>query len=225
MRKQSNVEREAYTGVVLKEDQVLVPMLADENFLRTNEVTGDKVRCWSTAGVGYKVVFAPVKDTEEAVGFAMEHFQATVNELLDSTLGPNRFSRCLIPQMDGSFKVCPKKRGNNRCKCEDCPNRGKYEREDRGTTSLDAIFEQFAAEIPAQDDIETEVLLPIMLEDFMRRMEKNRPRTYDTLSLLRGDRKRKDVIAEIQEKYDLGSSRAYDILNDAIARLMKEFDL
>ena len=33
-------------------------------------------------------------------------FDAAVNELLDEMLGPNRHSRCLVPQPDGTKKVC-----------------------------------------------------------------------------------------------------------------------
>lgn len=218
----SKDERQAYNGLPLKEGEVLVPTLADDNFIRTNEVSGDKLRSWRMAGVDYTVAFYPV--AADAVKHAMSQYHSQVNDLLDRKLGPNRDARCLIPQEDGSFVVCPKKRGDNRCACKDCPYHGVYEREDKGIVSLDEIHDDYELDVPASNNTEAEALLPIILDDLMSELKEKNPRIYTVLSLLKEGKDKKDVLKSIKEKYKLRSdSRAYDIFADAMDELRKQF--
>lgn len=51
------------------------------------------------------------------------------------------YGRCLIPQQDGTYKACPKKKGTNHPDCAHCPHKAEYEREKPKTTSYEVLTE------------------------------------------------------------------------------------
>ena len=85
-------------------------------------------------------MFVPVPTDQETI--SQQVFDAAVNELLDEKLGPNRHSRCLVPQPDGTKKVCPKIKDGNHAPCATCPHKGEYEREDKSTVSIETLKEK-----------------------------------------------------------------------------------
>lgn len=85
-------------------------------------------------------------------------FDAAVNELLDEKLGPNRHSRCLVPQPDGTKKVCPKVKDGNHAPCATCPHKGEFERENKSMVSIETLNEDEYHPMQAAPSAETEAL-------------------------------------------------------------------
>lgn len=209
-------DREAYNGVPLKVGEALVPMVVDEQFLDLNAVSADKVRTWQMAGITYRVVFYAVPEDKSQM--AMQQYYSEVNDLLNLKLGRNRDSRCLIPQEDGSFKVCPKKSGDNRCACKDCPYNGKLQKEDRGIASLDKMLEEDDWQAPAPDNVEDEALLGMTLADLLEYLTEKYPRYHKIVTLgLQGF-----TTKEIVDKLGVNKSRAYQEINNA-KKTVKDF--
>lgn len=100
----------------------------------------ENIHTWKSAGCVYQVMFYPVP--KSAKKLAIQQFAFELNEFL----GTNHDARCLIPQEDGSTKVCLKKNSYNRHSCVDCPYSGKYERD---VDSLDALLEVGYEPIPS----------------------------------------------------------------------------
>ena len=118
-----NPNWKSYNGEPLQEGETLVPYLVDD--LEYAVILGlipNHMRIWTKAGIQFNVMFVPVPE-EQAEIFRKE-FNSSVNELLDQKLGRNRFSRCLVPQPDGSRKPCPKLKNGNHPPCATCPHRG-----------------------------------------------------------------------------------------------------
>lgn len=205
----------SYNDQPLKADEELVPQLTDKQYARDLGANLANLRTWEKSGVSYTVMFVPVKKNE--VKQAWSAFQADVNELLDQKLGPNRFSRCMVSQPDGSFKPCPKRKGNNHEICANCPHRNEYEKEDRAQVSWSELEEMDYAggvESHADDSYKVEMLLKELVEE----LKKNDPRLARivTLSFIGVE---KDKIFE-----DIGvkKSQGYDLWKEA-ERLTKEF--
>ena len=114
--------RKPYNDKPLREGEVLVPQMVTDRWYAIS-IGGNprNFRTWTLAGIRYTVMFVPVSKDKEAI--SMKAFTEALNELLDERLGPNRHSRCLIPQPDGSVKICPKVNGNNHAPCAQCPHR------------------------------------------------------------------------------------------------------
>ncbi len=223
MAKKSENERTAYTGIPLKAGEVLVPMLVDEDFIKIYQLSDDKIRTWFQAGVSFTVAFNAVP--AESKELAMEQFNSAVNELLDRKLGSSRDSRCLIPQPDGSVKVCPKKRGDNRAACKDCPNRGIYKKEDKAIVSLEEMEDEYEFSPAAYDDTEKEAVFPIILNDLLTKLKDEDERIYEVLMRLSEGDDRKDIVIRLTEKYGIKTSRAYGVIKEAVNRLMEELNL
>ena len=155
------------------------------------------------AGITYRVVFYAVPEDKSQM--AMQQYYSEVNDLLNLKLGRNRDSRCLIPQEDGSFKVCPKKSGDNRCACKDCPYNGKLQKEDRGIASLDKMLEEDDWQAPA-------------LADLLEYLTEKYPRYHKIVTLgLQGF-----TTKEIVDKLGVNKSRAYQEINNA-KKTVKDF--
>lgn len=209
-------DREVYNGIPLKVGEALVPMVVDEQFLDLNAVSADKVRTWQMAGITYRVVFYPVPN--DKVQMAMQQYYSEVNDLLNLKLGRNRDSRCLIPQEDGSFQVCPKKNGDNRCACKDCPYNGKLQKQDKGSASLDKMLEENDWETPSSDNVEDEALLGMTLAALLDYLMEKYPRYHKIVTLgLQGF-----TTKEIVEKLGVNKSRAYQEINNA-KKAVKDF--
>ena len=204
-------ERKSYDNRPVKPGEVLVPMIVDNELINLYDMDRHNIRTWTKAGVSYKVAFYPVPAKDEQL--AMTQFNSQLNELL----GEKRDARCLIPQPDGSLKVCPKKNGDNRCKCVDCPYNGIYEREDKHHASLETLFEEHDFEVAGDTNVEEIVILSDSLESLLQQLETKNPRYAKIISLISDG----FTSAEIIEKIELANSRGYQEINNA-QKLAKE---
>ena len=123
-----------YNNEPLKDGEVLVLMRFDENE-RINITNPNSIVTVPTAGGYVKAVLKAVPKEFEAT--AKEQFNSWVRD--DQ---PVHYGRCLIPQPDGTKKVCPKKRGDNHPDCAHCPHNGEYEREMPKMVSLEGLQEK-----------------------------------------------------------------------------------
>ncbi len=127
----------SYNNEPLRDGEILVPQLVSHEYAIARGADPANLRTWTKSGVRFLVMFVPVPVAQEKI--CRQEFNSEVNELLDERLGPNRRSRCLIPQPDGSVKTCPKRKNGNHAPCAACPYRGVYEKEDRSVVSLDEL--------------------------------------------------------------------------------------
>lgn len=204
-------ERKAYDNRTVKPGEVLVPMVVDDELIDLYEMDKRNIRTWHMGGVPYKVAFYPVP--ADNVKTAMSQFNSQVNELL----GERRDARCMVPQPDGSYKVCPKKNGNNRCACVDCPHNGEYEREDKTIASLDYMMDEFEYEPSANQSAEDKAMLAYTLEDLFERLHEIDPR-MEQIVLMGLDGVDKEVIFE---KLGLKKSQAYNIYKQTKTETIK----
>lgn len=202
--------RKPYNNVPLREGEVLVPQLVDDRAYAI-AIGADPVnlRTYTTAGVSYLVMFVAVPKEHEAE--SMKAYYAAVNELLDEKLGPNRASRCLIPQADGTKKVCPKLKDGNHEPCDTCPHRGEYEREDRSMVSLQDLDDENYAPMESAPSAEDEALLGIMLDDLLEYLGGMNPMLADVVRMGYDGMTKKDIVRNLPVK----SSQAYDLFNKA----------
>ena len=215
MAKSDKSNWKPYNDQPLKADEVLVPQMVDEDYARGSGANMANLRTWKKCGISFLVMFIPVKKSQEKQ--AMRVFNAHVNELLDEKLGPNRHSRCLIPQPDGSKKACPKKQGGNHPDCEHCPHRNEYEREDRSSVSLNYLdeFEYAAGSAPSASD---EFMVGELLRELLEELEKRNPQLAKIVTLGYAGYEKKEVLSMLGVK----QAQAYNLWNEA-ERLTKEF--
>ena len=174
-------ERKAYDNRTVKTGEVLVPMVVSDDLIDLYEMDRHNIRTWLKAGRKFMVAFYPVLAKDERI--AMSQFNTQVNELL----GERRDARCLIPQPDGTKKLCPKKNGDNRCSCIDCPHKGKYEKEDKSVVSLDELYETFDMEASEESTIEESLILADSLNTLLQRLEEKEPRYAKIIKLIIAD--------------------------------------
>jgi hypothetical protein len=98
------------------------------------------LRTWTKSGVQFLVMFTPVPANREQI--CQQNFDKAVNQMLDERIGPNRHSRCMIPQPDGTEKPCPKVKDGNHAPCATCPHKGEYKKEDRSTVSYEELDDE-----------------------------------------------------------------------------------
>jgi len=123
-----------FDGRPLREDEVLVLMpLSEED--RINITNPKSIVTVRTVGGSVPAVLKAVPKASEAT--ARKQFNSYAREAKPVSQG-----RCLIPQPDGTKKVCPKKNGDNHPDCAHCPHRGEYEREMPRTVSLETLQEK-----------------------------------------------------------------------------------
>ena len=160
----NDTERRSFDNRPVHEGEVLVPMMATQERIETLDVDKGNLRTWHNAGQAYTVMFYPVP--KEFKNEAMSQFNCELNEYL----GKNRDARCLIPQEDGTVKVCPKKNGDNHCACKDCPYNGVLERQDKTDVSLEALMEENEYEPASTPSAEEEYMLAAMLEELLEEL-------------------------------------------------------
>ena len=124
-----------YNNEPLKDNEVLVLMPYFEED-RINITNPDSIVTVQTAGGPIIAVLKAVP--KEYASIAKSQFNSYARDEK-----PVFYSRCLIPQPDGSKKPCPKKNGNNHPDCAHCPHRGKYEREMPRFVSIDALEDEY----------------------------------------------------------------------------------
>jgi hypothetical protein len=199
----------------LRAGEVLVPQLVDEDYARSLGANMANLRTWEKAGFQYLVMFVPVPESMEKQAWSV--FNSEVNDLLNERLGPNRFSRCMIPQPDGSVKRCPKKSGDNHESCSCCPLRGRLEKEDRGMVYWSQLDEtEFAAgaESHADDTYKEEFLLAELISE----LERLNPKLARIVTLSYAGYEKNEIFKMIGVK----KSQGYDLFKEA-ERLAKEF--
>ena len=136
--KQNNVVRD-YDGRPLEENEALA--LFPYNKLDAAQVTNpDCIRTARVAGRRFKCILKAVP--KEYVALANSQYSDWENEVLP----PRRDGRCLIPQGDGTFKECPRKKGDNHCSCAACPHKGEYEKKVKTFLSLDEAMDRYELE-------------------------------------------------------------------------------
>ena len=136
-----------YNGEPLTADEVLVFTPYDEEDVKDNVTNKESVVTITKAGKSVKAVLKAVPKEFEAVA------KAQFNSWQREQLPKPTEGRCIIPQPDGTYKECPKKNGNNRVSCTNCPNKGKYDRKLIAKISIEEQDENglTLAEAPAAD--------------------------------------------------------------------------
>ena len=204
-----------YNDQPLEADETLVPQMVTEDYARSLGANMGNLRTWHKGGVSYTVMFVPVKKSKEAV--AMETFNTVVNEYLDEKLGPNRFSRCLVPQPNGTKKPCPKKNGDNHECCAECPHRNEYEKEDKSVVYLSRLdeFEMAAGSTPSAED---EVMVNTLLKELLEELNTRNPKLAKVVMLGYAGYEKKEILGML----DVKQSMAYNLYNEA-KRLTEAF--
>ena len=219
MKAQKNHDNpwKSYNNEPLREGEVLVPQLVDDrDYAIAIGAKREKLGTWTKRGVSYTVMFVPVPADQETI--SQQAFDAAVNELLDEKLGPNRHSRCLVPQPDGTKKVCPKVKDGNHAPCATCPHKGEFEREDKSMVSIETLNEDEYHPMQAAPSAETEALEKAIFEDLVDYLKTINSDLADVVTLgFRGFDK-KDVVKQLPVK----SSQAYDMYAKA-EKLTREF--
>ena len=139
-----------YNGESLKADEVLVFTPYDEEDVKNNVTNKESIVTITKAGKSVKAVLKAVPKEFEAV--AKAQFNSWQREQLPA---PTE-GRCMIPQPDGTYKECPKKNGDNRISCINCPNKGKYDRKLIARISIEEQQDENGltlAEAPAADSV------------------------------------------------------------------------
>lgn len=137
-----------YNGELLRADEVLVFTPYDEEDVKNNVTNKESVVTITKAGKSVKAVLKAVPKEFEAVA------KAQFNSWQREQLPKPTEGRCMIPQPDGTYKECPKKTGDNRVSCTNCPNRGKFERKLIAKVSIEEQQDKNGltlAEAPAAD--------------------------------------------------------------------------
>lgn len=209
--------RKSFNGVPLHDGEVLVPQLVDDReYAIAIGAKPENLRTWTKGGVSFTVMFVPVPADQEKI--SQQAFDAAVNELLDEKIGPNRHSRCLVLQPDGTKKPCPKIKDGNHGPCATCPHKDEYEREDRSMVSLEELDEENFHPMEAAPSAESEALEEVIFDDLVAYLKDINPALADVVTLgFRGFDK-KGVVKQLPVK----SSQAYDLYAKA-ERLTREF--
>lgn len=139
-----------FNGEALQADEVLVFTPYDEDDVKANVTHKENIVTITKGGYSVKAVLKAVPKAFEAE--AKAQFNSWQREQKPAATE----GRCMIPQPDGSLKECPKKSGDNRVSCENCPNREKYARKVTSKVSLEHQEDENGytlATAPAVDDL------------------------------------------------------------------------
>lgn len=202
LENQRQNDRIPYNGEPLQEGYVLVPQMINSEYAELIDAIG--VRTWYRCGVPYQVMFVPVPIDQ--AGLALKTLNNNVNDHLDEKLGPNRYSRCMIRHPDGSIKPCPKEVNGKYNPCGLCPNRGKLDKENRSTVSLETLDEDEFHPMDAASSAEECALLGFILDDLL----KDLPQFAEIIRLGYQGLSRKEIIAQLPVK----KSQAYQLFNE-----------
>lgn len=207
----------SYNGEPVAEGETLVPQLVDDRQYAIDiGAKPENLRTWTKGGISYEVMFVPVPADQEKI--SQQAFDAAVNELLDEKLGPNRHSRCLIPQSDGTRKVCPKVKNGNHAPCATCPHKGEYEREDRSMVSIETLDEDEFHPMEAAPSAESEGLMKLMFNDLKEYLHEISPALEDVVTLgFQGFDK-----SEVVQRLPVKKSQAYSTYDKA-EQLTRDF--
>ena len=194
-----------YNGEPLKDGEILVPQIMTREDARM--IQAQCVRTWTKCGVKYTVIFVAVPAEKAEV--AMRAFNADLRDLLDEKLGPNRTSRCMVPQADGSLKPCPREVNGKANLCTGCPMRGKLEKEDKSVVSLDALMEEEYYPMVNAPSAESCAMLGFLLEDLLEEFESKCPQSAEIVRLGFAGLERKEIVQRMPQQ----KTQAYDAYN------------
>ena len=211
--KQKPCNRIPYNGEPLRDGEVLVPMCISREHAKLIGAIG--VRTWYSAGIPYYVMFVPVP--AEQAGIARKAFNAEVNDYIDDQLGPNRYSRCMIPQSDGSLKPCPKEIDGKYNRCAECPHRGEYYKEDRAYVSLETLDDENYCPMETVPSAEETALLRYMIDDVLRELDETNPLYALITRLIMQGYSTKEIVQMLPQ----GKSQAYQAIKNC-RKFLKE---
>ncbi len=195
-----------YNGEPLQENEILVPQFITREYAELIDAMG--VRTWYKSGIPYMVMFVPVPKDQAHI--ALQAFNADVNDYLDEKLGPNRYSRCLIPQSDGSYRPCPKESNGKRNTCRECPLRGKLEKEDRNPISLESLEEENFHPMANESSAESCAMFGFLLQDLLDDFTVKCPRYADIIQLGLSGMDKKAILQQLPMK----KTQAHQTYND-----------
>ncbi len=214
-----------YNNCEVKDGETLVPILVDDNFFALHsDVDTRNLRTWCKAGKKYLVAFYPIPP--EFAKIALQQFYYNLNELL----GVRGKGRCLIPQPNGSYKVCPKKNGDNHPDCAHCPHNGAYIRKEKTVISLDALIDENESFFTTDET--NPVLLKAMYEELLTYLADRNPRILDIVTtgfdigsedekFAAGDYQ--ELVQKVMKKYGIKKSRAYQFIQEARTEVERFF--
>ena len=153
-----------YNGEALKEDEVLVLMPYDEEDVRINVTHRENIVVVTIGGVATRAVLKAVPRAYE------REARAQFNAWQRSLRPQETEGRCLVPQADGTVKECPKKCGDNRVGCAECPHRGEYERRVTAPVSLEQQRDSYDWEPAAAEAADAAVMAEEELTESQRRI-------------------------------------------------------
>lgn len=204
----------------LCEGEVLVPQLVDDHdYAIAIGAKPENLRTWSKGGISYEVMFVPVPADQEEI--SQQVFDAAVNELLDEKLGPNRHSRCLIPQPNGTKKVCPKIKKGNHAPCATCPHKGEYEREDRSMLSIERLNEDEFHPMEAAPSAESEGLMKLLFNDLKEYLHEINPALEAVVTLGFQGFDKSEVVQQLPVKKSQGYT-TYDKAEELARKFLFE---
>ena len=195
-----------YNGEPLQDGEVLVPSFIDREYAKLINAIG--VRTWYCAGIPYYVMFVPVP--AEQVDIALKTLIAEVNDYIDDLLGPNRYSRCMIIQSDGSRKPCPKEIKGKYNRCSECSHRGEYQKEDRAYVSLETLDEENYIPMETVPSAEESALFRCMLKDVLEESDETNPEYALIIRLGMQGYSTKEIVQMLPQ----GKSQAYQTIKN-----------
>lgn len=153
-----------YNGEALKADEVLVFTPYNEDDVQMNVTNKENIVTITKNGIPVKAVLKAVPKAYEKMA------KAQFNSWQRDFLPVETEGRCLIPQPDGTKKECPKKNGNNRVSCAECPHRGEYERRVIAKVSLDQQQDENAFTIATSPAADEGILMEEELTEAQKRV-------------------------------------------------------
>lgn len=213
-----------YNGEPLTADEVLVFTPYDEEDAKNNVTNKESIVTITKAGKSVKAVLKAVPKEFEAEA------KAQFNSWQREQLPQPTEGRCMIPQPDGTYKECPKKNGDNRVSCTNCPNKGKYKRKLIAKVSIDEQEDENGftlVESPAADQaiIEEENLTEAqqrIVAKFEAMMDKS-PKHCLAMILMGMGYKGEEFAARMHLKHDAANRIRNQVLGTA-PKAISDFD-
>ena len=200
----------SYNNEPVHDGEVLVPMLVDDRgYAAAIGADPANYRTHTIAGVSFLMMYVIVPADQFEI--CMNTYYASLNELLDDRLGPNRDARCLIPQPDGSRKVCPKVYHGNHEPCGTCPHRNEYDRLDRTRVSLDVVDEELLCPLDMAPSAESEAMTSLLFDGLKSYLHHIDPLLEKVVVLGHQGYSKQEILRRLPLK----KSQAYTVYNKA----------
>ncbi len=217
MAKSNKDNHTPYNGIPLNPGEVLIPQFINREYADLLEAQG--VRSWHTGGYLYRVMYIPVP--ADYAPLAYKTLNANVNDYLDDQLGPNRYSRCMLEQADGSYSPCRKTVNRKANTCTGCPHRGKADREDRNFIPLEMLEEENYYPAETEPSAEDCVMFQFLVQDLLEALSNKNPLYGTILRLFLQGYDTKQIVQSLPQK----KTQAYKTISDckkAILEYLKQ---